>query len=128
MNVERLNAVADAIENGLPRVTFNMAYYSAETECGTVACIAGHAMMLMIQRGEGRLRTDGLASAMQWLELDLQDASDLFSPSSRRKGFPYRDLCDIDKGVAVRCIRNFARGGDINWARAHDEFFWGSDG
>lgn len=126
MNVERLNMVADAIEDGLPNMTFNMQYYWRQADCGTVACIAGHAAELMIERGEYMPGATVFTVARLWLDLDLLDANDLFKPSTVVG--PYRHLKEIDKGVAVRCIRNFARGGDINWAQAHDEFFWGADG
>lgn len=141
MNTANILAVADAIEqHTIPWLGFNLGPFfsiAAETRegddvpvdrsghnCGTVACIAGHAMILKhgvtneprsAAEADKLLKGDFLAEAAKFFELeygsDTEDrAGDLFFAKSASR---YRDEIPADQ--AVRTLRHLAATGTVDW-------------
>lgn len=123
MNTERIFQVADAIERAIygNKLGFNM-HATVEKSypdhsgrgCGTVACIAGWARVIM---ENGRIAPGGyggvLDPAQHWLGLTASQAHRLFAPTNV-SGDPYNAT---DK-QAVWLLRNFALNGNIDWKTA----------
>lgn len=141
-NRERLLRVADAIEaeGPLRGMEFNMEYYInprryERSHCGTVACIAGHAMVLealdegLLKIGSRHVSVERAARALlnlrrppdredwefgifdlvsDWLDLTHSQASALFDPLGV-------DMDEVPATVAVETVRRFARTGRIYW-------------
>lgn len=128
MNKERLNYLADVIENAtLPGVKFNMSTYGeVEYEipegkdtykpCGTACCIAGHAWMIaggsvgvMSSLHPDELVMSIKATARNWLDLTSEEAYQLFNPA-----VPVM-WSALTKEHAVKVLRNAAETGVIKW-------------
>lgn len=134
MNVGNILLVADAIEQArVPGLGFNMANWKATAtqwrpdltghSCGTVACIAGWTCEVlgtpmitdMSQRNYDRYHEAG-----DILGLSVADQLELFLPD--HPGCSY-DSCDDDHQPilpeqAVRCLRNLAITGKVDWEAA----------
>ena len=135
MNTANILAVADAIEqHTIPWLGFNMGPFFSPAEervygsidqsghdCGTVACIAGHAAVLMCgvkvepqSTAEADEVFDGvfLREAAGWLGLahGSEKTKDLF--------FAYSsgcDRCSISADQAVRTLRHLVATGNVDW-------------
>lgn len=115
MRVDRLNQLADALENGLPGVRFDVADWLAIRSCGTTACIAGHAIILAGLAGSSEAIED-LPSfsgpAREWLELNDWNASELF----------YGGIDELATApMAARVVRHLASTGEVDWSVARKE-------
>ena len=125
MNVGNILKVADAIDGRVvPDLGFNLQLpfrtggqdYSGHS-CGTVACIAGWASLV-----EGRHIDDATSwrkEVMPWAQtyfgLDEAAANELMAPMSiiLTRRFPMPSDKD-----AVRCLRNLAITGKVDWEAA----------
>jgi hypothetical protein len=127
MNKEKILRLADYIEQS---GTFDMSRFFEVTDlsaidredqtnfCGTVACIAGHALML---EGWGR-RDIASSRGASWsydrpidkarlvLDLTIQQAQELFFCTSTIPAL------SITKEKAAAVLRHFARTGKIDWS------------
>ncbi len=138
MNVERINAVADAIEqHTIPWLGFNMWNYLSdaaqmeysglkdhtEHNCNTVACIAGwtNAVRYNVSRADRDTFIDD-SGAADWLGLSYLDeensqANDLFyahnHPAYAEHGI--EAWKDITAEQAVRTLRHLAATGVVDW-------------
>lgn len=118
-NMERLIAHLESI----PDKAFHMCIWAEKHECGTVACIAGYAMMLFnpnewntyINRDDSREARDKFISdgrvtppkcARTALGLDLLQADDLFYPS----GWYWKDKTSTDRATAIEVLREVMEG------------------
>jgi hypothetical protein len=83
--------------------------------CGTVACLAGYAMLLS---QEGRKTTkkidtdDVSVIAQKWLGIDDAEAYRLFQPS-------ILDYGAITPKKAIRVLKHFRKTGEVNWSKRH---------
>lgn len=117
MNKEKILQLADAIEQGLKDVKFDMMYFGEKNRCGTFGCIAGHAVALFNpetwqSRLEGYIIGRGIfEGARDLLELTHHEATELFLPDD----FYRLDLGKITKEIAVKTLRDFAETGKIEW-------------
>lgn len=118
MRVDRLNQLADALENGLPNVKFDIGRWRSKEGCGVVACVAGHAAIL----GAYPRRTRNWVTqedAAKWLELTPVESEELFVPddiltdSVRRRS--------LTGPEAARVVRHLARTGEVDWSVARKE-------
>ena len=110
MNKERMLKLADYIE-GLPAFMFVMTRWYKEHKCGTIGCIAGHAVALF---GNGDVRamartypvseTFNLASDL--LGLDKKDAKHLFYAEWARPKL----IEDVTQYEAAARLREMANG------------------
>ena len=134
MNTERILAIADMIEqHTIPWLGFNMGpffvpaaerddegYHEAPDRsghnCGTVACIAGHAIVLKNNimnepKRTEELGSDFLSEAAAYLGLDYPgNAQELFFAEGSGQ---YRD--NIGAEQAVRTLRHLAATGTVDW-------------
>ncbi len=124
MNVANILATADAIEKA-SIAAFDMNNWVIdhdrfgidENRCGTAACIAGHAYLL----SGGQIGCRGFVTgngvrplARKFLGLNPFDASVLFIPSDYHEFA----LDEITAEHAVRCLRNLAITGKVDWIAA----------
>lgn len=127
MNEERLLELADHLE-GLPKMEhdrfsvtelpklkgakpegFHMFWWLASTGCGTSGCIAGHAATLWQDNWEPNASIGVRDEAAKELDLDIETAQDLFSPSPL--DLPVNvSLESITPQEAARACRNVAEG------------------
>ena len=138
MNVDRIREMAAYLRQPLPPTRrFDMSIYGDsfiapgnDAPCGTVACIAGHAVMLfgdalqfeLRQRAEGDPRSDierlvattGSVpdQAQKLLDLANWEASALFCPVG--------DLTGITASDAADTLEHFADTGRIDWGDGED--------
>lgn len=132
MNVEKIEELAQTIELE-DNIVFDMSagIDYARYDCGTAACIAGHAVLMAHQEGklpadfaqflnecqEIRETSKNLAEeslqvswssvemfAQNYLELTVDEADELFLKFG-----------DISKKAAVLTLRKFAETGEIDW-------------
>ena len=129
MNVERINALADAIEKHdapLEDFGFNMISIHADIDycggvkdhsghgCGTIACMAGWTNAI---RGVDPY-SGGIFSAGAWLGLSEAESRRLFAPAtpSGERSFEVEfEWEDITQEHAVRVLRHLAATGTIDW-------------
>jgi hypothetical protein len=130
MNTTNILAVADAIEqHTIPNVGFNMAYYFANAaageaidrsghDCGTTACIFGHALVLMAE-GDIHVAQYGpmwRPDIQKWLGLtDEQTAFVCYAqnhPGLRDQTLAFHE---IEPAQAVRTLRRLAASGTVDW-------------
>lgn len=122
---KRLLKLADIIENNKPvvwkdrPVKFSMGDWATPKDCGTAACIAGHAAILSgsefnahtwqwTQRSNSTLNV-----AKDWLGMDMQHALELFLPTEYSN---YRGLLEnVTRRRAATVLRHFAETGEIKW-------------
>lgn len=126
MNREHILLVADAIEHHkLPSIGFNMSCLMMEhghypdlsgRGCGTVACIAGHAVILSSPdtNWSKAFLNDIEDAAQKYLDIREDQAFDLFFADNGP------DLTDITLEMAVRTLRHFAETGVIKWVFADE--------
>lgn len=126
MNKERILQLADAIEREgarpEPELGFNMNYFRvernesclfedfAERPCGTVACIAGHALRLAGIDGT-------FIAAAKWLGLSYigSEGEELFYPGNV-SGICVFWWSDITPAHAAAVLRRLAETGKVEWA------------
>ncbi len=128
MNAERINQVADAIEqHTIPWLGFNMQGYihmaGEETpdmsfhNCGTVACIAGWTMA--IKHGEAVLQAlrdeDGTLDATDVAGENVDDgAKEWLGLDEKQRTFLFYKW-DATAEEAVRTLRHLALTGVVDW-------------
>jgi hypothetical protein len=110
MNIENTKRLADHLRTlgQSSHVKFSMAsYYIKDRECGTVACLAGHACLLA-GKGERWLTKESTSNveihkaASDWLGLDHRVASNLFYPdlsSPKWRWSPKQAAAHLDKMI-----------------------------
>lgn len=125
MNKELILRVADAIENAelAPQgIGFNMETYKGSSRiwpdksghnCATVACIAGWTNFLV----KDSASFYSAISARLFLGLSTAQADELFEPIDTVENMGLA-LHDITPKQAVRCLRNLAATGKVDWHRA----------
>lgn len=110
MNHEAIIELANALEQGLPNVRFDLFDWLELRSCGTQACIAGHAVIL--RKGlayASKMNAHRIAlEAEEILGLDRGKANDLFTPAP---GEGYLN----DPRRAARVLRHLAETGDVDW-------------
>jgi hypothetical protein len=107
MNKELLLKVADAIENEVSDLGFDMAHFRLNKECGTTACIAGHAVFIHDAALFKDKRTNIERAAIKALDLTNDArAIDLF----------YHNRVPRKKAAAV--IRHLVATDLVTWGRA----------
>ncbi|MCI0705436.1 MAG: hypothetical protein L0241_30620, partial [Planctomycetia bacterium] len=118
-NTERLLDLADIIENSrLSNVRFYMDTWAkddldADHECGTFACIAGHAVVAAYGNREAeRIARFGCPSskARRILGLTRNEATRLFHPHAVQM-IPYKEYKSITPHDAAAVLRHFAATG-----------------
>ena len=120
MKTERILEIADLIEAGRDDMTFDMTTFgTADTECGTAACIAGWAVARYGACGqqhdfdhERPLRAGVDEYARRGLCLTEEEARSLFLPNPRRDGL---GLAEVTADHAVRTLRHLAATGEVDW-------------
>lgn len=112
MNVGNILKVADAIEQGLPNVSFDMSVYSTARDCGTAACVAGHIAIMERMNADVASGFEIEDRAADFLGLGRNDASELFRPANfYERGFH-------TTAMAARVLRNLAITGKVDWEAA----------
>ena len=120
MNVERIIELANHIEalDHAPKLCwvessekFDMSKWNYE--CGSPACMAGHALWLLDKHLKNRNHRTVEAAAAELLELDEDDAEALFTPVERYMGI--WQLSEIEPKTAAAVLRNFAKTGNVEW-------------
>jgi hypothetical protein len=134
LNKKRLLQLADVLEaHSIPDVGFNMWTFYIELDkaerglrdysnhkCGTVACIAGHTLLLFEENGrrilEERSFVDDISQkAAEILGLRPWQTSELFYQTS----IPTRGgRQPITPQHAARVIRHLAATGEVDWEKA----------
>ncbi|PCJ68235.1 MAG: hypothetical protein COA62_15845 [Rhodobiaceae bacterium] len=145
MNLHRLSVLADAIEShSHDGIGFNMRNWFARREatppkgfvgspevfpdrsghnCGTVACIAGHAVIAFrLELNPIELR-GGLISAIarEKLELTSDEAFNLFHACGGPCSKSYLSLNQVTQAEAVNTLRYAAVNGVIDWWAANEK-------
>ncbi len=127
MNIGNILKVADAIENStVQNLGFNMKGYMqinskhaidySGKDCGTVACIAGWACAI-----EGVPYEDISHSSVAFnmgaklFGLSEEEAEELFVPETETVNYYSTDILPAN---AVRCLRNLAITGKVDWEAA----------
>lgn len=121
MNIERINALADLIEQQPQSLHddqpgFNMNRFVHH--CGTPSCIAGWAAWEALQRPaniqetwrEGERYRDVEDEAREYLGIDAETAGRLFWGTDGIKLEP------ITKEQAARVLRHLAQTGEVDWS------------
>lgn len=140
MNIERINLLADTIEqHRIKDLGFNMMAFAIKNplhsdkdlypdfdrsghSCGTVACIGGHAVALahadwsLDQLVEADDREEPLhREARDWLGLTQYEADVLFY------GFPHGvQFSHVTPAMAVKTLRHLAATGVVDWNEANE--------
>lgn len=147
MNIERLTAIAEWLENGAPHVRFDMSKgFAIEVDpndvtnvCGTSCCLAGAAVqffdapkekteeLLTEVKDNEDLEDDNyfveyeweniFNEAMQLLGLDHETAYALFRPDN---GYGGLDRFN-DPAWAARTIRHLIATGEVDWAATKED-------
>ena len=120
MNIENLKKLRDSVNDSrafdmgiygvryIDDVNFNGPHY-----CGAPACIAGHAVALIIEGGRDIFGfINASVEAIRWLELDQKTASNLFKPCEEHEGI---DMWDVTQSHAVRCLDHLIETGEVDW-------------
>lgn len=122
MNIENLKRLADHVD-ALPLTPpdadagFNMSRYTFE--CGTPACLAGHAWAMAINYDPNAVasRHDVNTIATEWLDLDDEEADLLFLNTECTL-----DIARITPQEAATVIRDFIETGEVRWGVAGYSF------
>lgn len=82
---------------------------SEKNECGTPACICGHALAVFDNKKYEEIKTRGCfddweIGGAKLLELSMEESDKLFYPNGNRT-----------PKVAARVLRYFAKTGKVNW-------------
>ena len=128
MNTERIDELIEHIADlpiNEPVVGFNMTTVAYATlpnhrthdtsgwNCGTTACIAGHALLLKGDNINRLIWTDAgvlMEEAREWLGLDHDQANVLFADR------PYGvAMSSVNPGMALRTLRHLRETGVVNW-------------
>lgn len=125
MNKQRIKELIDRLKSIKPK-HFDMGTYGSgiENECGTVACIAGHAFIMAFGERD-LLRSNNInARAQEFLGLSLSDALDLFVPvlvkDSKGNFHPIIDEKGIGPEHAVKVLEHLLETGTVDWSKAFD--------
>lgn len=93
-------------------------YDTTGRNCGTVACIAGHAHLIA---NDGRTWGSGgevHSSGQHFLELDNEDANNLFYAwGARDENGNLRDMRKIPPDRAIRTLEHLRDTGEVDWNR-----------
>jgi len=122
-NVSILEEVADWLEAGAKHtvdhpINFDMQYFHRNTDCGSVACIAGAIVQF---NDNGDLNTlDSLSimrKARSVANLTIEQSDFLFAPADDPNQLePYHiHYENIDPQWAARTIRHFIKTGVVDW-------------
>lgn len=107
MNRENIQKVRDVIA-ALPPELFNMKYFGKQSECGTVACIAGWTVDVL-GRGIGWMPT----IAQRHFGISNDQATELFWVGHRDAGHPYWKATNAQ---AVRVLDHLLETGEVDWS------------
>lgn len=127
MNVANLRALAKHLRTPLAAKHFDLETYfdlgprqddepvaKAIRSCGTVACIAGHALVLSapadVVPEEGEEIHDRAAA---WLGLDAEQAHALFLPAGTRVNY-----MAVTAAIAANVVERLANTGEVLWPDA----------
>ena len=127
MNIENMRTLVRTLKNNTLPVKFNMGDYFRHNTfevistrsmmnavekhpCGTVACLAGYAVILGVQSGDVSRTTRGINHhniAKEWLGLSENDAFDLFYGywGKKKERLGYVPLMDLTKTQALTELR-----------------------
>jgi hypothetical protein len=108
MNREKIEKLIKVLEKS---ETYNQATYV--NECGTPACIAGHAVMMEEDDPNDFIGGFFLA-AQQILGLSLTDASLMFHETIVYD-YELRKYADITKEMAIDMLKRFLETGQVEW-------------
>lgn len=87
-------------------------------DCGTVACIAGHAALLDAAENESpnskayNTRIGAMNKARVWLGLTSEQANELFLPG-HSSNMPIPDQIPLDYAIVV--LENLKKTGEVDW-------------
>lgn len=127
MNRENIQKVRDHIA-AIPASRFNMGSYfdgptteartyrgMAEGACGSCACIAGHALALLVPNGRSG---DYVMRARRLLGLNNREALRLFEPESQDYWFMGEELRheSVTRDEAVRVLDHLLETGKVDWS------------
>lgn len=124
MNIANINRLADYLDalNEAAPGRFNMNQWYAEHPCGTVGCIAGHAMVLLDPKGAIWGWKPSHAAAHLGLDIASSPkhddiAEELFAPDEvdlkEACGHDYRS---IRANHAAKVLRHLAATGKVDWS------------
>ena len=107
MNKENLLKTADAIENGIPNVVFNMRHFKTLTHNSSItqACVIGYvAIINNFYNGD-----DLQEKIMKWLDMSYEEYTNLALPHDF-------DLEKITKENAIDLLRYAAEVNVVDWS------------
>jgi hypothetical protein len=112
---EHLMFLANFLDT-LPAKQFDLADWTREAECGTVACIDGWACVLFQGKSwdETNIREDAERRALLGLR-DIHQAHQLFIPGQLLAGIG-RLAGSISPSEAARVLRHLAATGEVDWS------------
>ena len=130
MNVDRLEQIAQWLENGAPHkqtgFTFHMNYWTQATEelyedkipsdCGSVACIGGATEQFFNSKEVGAV----FVPAKDLLDLSDEDAHNLFYPSEKWSNISYDHVTPAE---AASVIRNLIKTGVVDWFEVSERHY-----
>jgi hypothetical protein len=126
-NILRLAGYLDALHEAAP-ARFNMNQWYAEHPCGTIGCIAGHAMVLLDPRGaQWDWRPTEAARHLGIVDESAyfyggELASKLFAPNEEELiidcGLDYHR---VRANHAAKVLRHLAATGEVDWSVAFGE-------
>lgn len=137
-NIPHILATADALEQGVPNLRFNMKEVEEKTSCGSISCIIGHALAVRdgkfvaqepeVYNEAWRERLDSLTRAAgDFLGLSLFERQRLFFPDGWTGDCgltPFNDwdgedpkwgLGAVTPQGAAKVLRGLAATGRIDW-------------
>lgn len=118
MNIENIHRLADYLDtlNEVAPARFNMNQWYAEHPCGTIGCIAGHAMVLLDPRGaQWNWKPYNAAEHLGLVCNQLERSVELFTPDEdilRECGLDYRG---VRANHAAKVLRHLAATGKVDW-------------
>lgn len=119
MNLENANLLLNYLRKLPAGIGFNMFYYYHKIDdkskiidysghnCGTVACIAGHAFYLMT--GRPIVACEDVNKVVEWLDLSDEEAKNKFTASSSDKS---RNLMNITYEQSILALERLIAGVD----------------
>ena len=118
-NMNRANVMA-TIESIRLSETFDMSRYHWADDCGTPACIAGHACYASSVTSMPHTGEAVAGHAAHWLGLDDEKAKELFEPNSEHASFKADEgeSWFISKERAIRVLENLLTTGVVDWENA----------
>ena len=123
MNVTNLQKLIDLFEGKttIKGLGFDMSVYChQDNECGTVACIAGHAMLLG-RRYKTAPKDDRVNDidygafdyAQEWLDLSFSEANMLFHGETPDD--EHIPMATINTEHVVKVLKHLLRTGEVDW-------------